>query len=59
MGAQYTTAQAKAAKKYLEGFEEIKLRIPNGKKDEYKRQAEAAGKSLNQYIIECIENGRK
>lgn len=59
MGAQYTQAQAKAAKKYLEGFEEIKLRIPNGKKTEYKRMAEAEGKSLNQFIIDCIEKGRK
>jgi len=59
MGAQYTQAQAKAAKKYLEGFEEIKLRIPNGKKAEYKQMAEAEGKSLNQFIIDCIEKGRK
>lgn len=55
MGAKYTQAQAEAARKYLDKLEEIKLRVPQGKKEEYKRRAEAAGKSLNQYIIDCIE----
>lgn len=55
MGAKYTQAQANAARKYLDKLEEIKLRVPPGKKEEYKRRAEAAGKSLNQYIIDCIE----
>ena len=59
MGAQYTQAQAKAAKKYIEGLDEIKLRVPNGKKAEYKQRAEAEGKSLNQFIIDCIEKGQK
>ena len=55
MGAKYTQAQAEAARKYLDKLEEIKLRVPQEKKEEYKRRAEAAGKSLNQYIIDCIE----
>ena len=55
MGAQYTEAQAKASKKYLERLEEFKLRLPQGKKAEYKQRAKAEGKSLNQYIIDCIE----
>lgn len=57
--------QLKYARTYLKKFDEIKLRIPKGKKDEYKTRADAVGKSLNQYIIDCIEaegekmNGKK
>lgn len=43
------------AKKYLSTLDEIRIRIPKGKKDEYKSAAEASGKSLNQFIIDCIE----
>jgi len=57
MGAKYTEAQAKAAKKHLANLEEIKVRVPKGKKEEYKVKAKADGKSLNQYIIDCIERG--
>lgn len=56
MGAKYTQAQAAASKKHLAKLEEIKIRVPKGKKEEYKQKAEAAGKSLNQYIIDCIES---
>lgn len=45
----------KANKKYLAKFDEIRIRVPNGKKEEYRQRAEAAGKSLNQYIVDCIE----
>lgn len=55
MGAVYTEAQARAAKKHLEKFDNIRIRVEKGKKDEYKMMAEAAGKSLNQFIIDAIE----
>lgn len=42
-------------KRYLAKLDEIRIRIPQGKKDEYKRMAEEAGKSLNQFIIDKIE----
>lgn len=42
-------------KKYLASLDEIRIRVPKGKKDEYKAQADAEGKSLNQFIIDCIE----
>ena len=45
----------KANAAYLAKFDEIKVRVPNGKKEEYRQRAEAAGKSLNQYIVDCIE----
>lgn len=51
-------AATKAKNKYnAENYERISLSVPMGKKDEYKKAAEAAGKSLNQFIIECIEKG--
>lgn len=51
----YTPKQAGYARTYLEKLDEIKIRVPQGKKAEYKKRAETAGKSLNQYIIDCIE----
>lgn len=42
-------------KKYLATLDEIRIRVPKGKKEEYKDLAEKAGKSLNQFIIDCIE----
>ena len=58
MGAKYTEAQAAASRRHLEKFDEIRIRVPKGKREEYKQQAEAEGKSLNQYIIDCIEKRR-
>lgn len=55
---KYSKAQNKATQKYIKNhYDEIKIRVPKGKKEEYKAKAEAAGKSLNQYIIDCIEKG--
>ena len=54
----YSEAQIRAYEKYENKFDSIKLRVPAGKKEEYKQAANAEGKSLNQYIIDCIE-GRK
>lgn len=45
-------------KKYLATLDEIRIRVPKGKKEEYKERAERAGKSLNQFIIDCIEKGQ-
>ena len=55
MGATYTKAQAKASAEYLKKLDEIRIRVPKGKKDEYKKNAEAEGKTLNQFIIDKIE----
>jgi len=49
-------ATTKAKNKYNEAnYDRIALVVPKGKKEEYKKLAEAAGKSLNQFIIERIE----
>lgn len=45
-------------KRYLATLDEIRIRIPKGKKEEYKKMAEADGKSLNRFIIDCIEKGQ-
>lgn len=52
---RYTAAQKKSAEKYLEEkLEEIKFRVPKGQKAVIKSYAEAQGKSVNQFIIDCI-----
>lgn len=50
-----TKAQTRASTKYLQKFDEIRIRIPKGKREEYKKAAELAGKSMNQFVIDCIE----
>ena len=54
--SRYTPAQAKAAKKYLaKTFDDIKLRVPKGKREYYKAVAEKSGESLNQLIIRALD----
>ena len=49
-------SSTKAKNKYNSAhYERIALSVPLGKKEEYRKKAEAQGKSLNQYIIDCIE----
>ena len=49
-------ASTRAKNKYnTENYERIALTVPKGKKAEYQKQAEACGKSLNQFIIDRIE----
>lgn len=56
VGATYNEAQKRASIKYLsEKTDDIRVRVPKGKKDEYKAQAEARGLSLNAYIIKLID----
>lgn len=44
------------AKKYLNSLDEIRIRVPKGKKEEYKKAAAAAGyESLNKFIESAIE----
>lgn len=51
-----TDARRRATAKYLrETVEEFKIRVPKGKKAEYKLHAEEQGESLNQFVIRAIE----
>ena len=47
-------AQRKAAAKYLEKLDEIRIRMPKGRKDEIKAHAETQGQSVNSFIIAAI-----
>ena len=38
-----------------EKYDRINLTVPKGRKEEIKRKAEAAGKSVNEYINDLIE----
>lgn len=54
--AKYTEKQNKWTQDYVKrAYDDIKVRVPKGKREEYRTQAEAKGKSLNQYIIDLIE----
>ena len=48
-------AQKKASVKYLEKLDEVRIRMPKGKKDDVKAAAVAVGESMNQYIINAVE----
>lgn len=50
------TASTKAKNKYnAENYERISLSVPKGYKDRYKKAAAKQGKSLNKFIVDCIE----
>lgn len=48
-------AQKKASIKYLEKLDEIRIRMPKGKKDDIKAAASTTGESMNQYIVSAID----
>lgn len=52
----YSEAQKRATMKYMkENLEDIKIRVPKGKRAEYKAFAEKRGKSLSRLIVDLIE----
>lgn len=52
----YSEAQKRATAKYMkENLDEIKLRVPKGRKDEIKAHAEQRGESLNGFISRAID----
>jgi uncharacterized protein (DUF1778 family) len=50
--SRYTPAQAASAKKYLANLAEIKIRMQPEQREEIKRRAAEAGKSVNQYLLD-------
>ena len=48
-------AQKKASIKYLEKLDEVRIRMPKGEKNNIKEAASAAGESMNQYIINAVD----
>lgn len=57
---RYTEAQNRATQKYVKAnYDDIKVRVPKGKREEYKAHAETQGKSLNQLVIELLDKSIK
>ncbi len=51
-----TDAMRKAIKKYQsEKVEDVRIRVPKGRKEEIKRHAESMGESMNQFVIRSID----
>ncbi len=48
-------SQRKATNKYLEKYDDIKIRVPKGKREIFKEYAASKGTSLNSLIVELIE----
>lgn len=48
-------SQKKALKKYIEGFDEFKVRLPRGYKDTIKKHAEKHGESMNAFFKRAID----
>ena len=49
-----SAAQRKATDKYLEKFDEMRVRGPSGRKAEIKAHADSRGESLNGFIIRAM-----
>lgn len=50
-----TAAAYKANEKYFAKLDDIKIRVPKGDREKYKKHAEKRGKSLNALVIELLE----
>lgn len=48
-------AQRKATDRYLEKFDEMRIRVPRGRKAEIKDHAGLHGESLNSFIVRAID----
>jgi predicted HicB family RNase H-like nuclease len=54
--SRYTESQKRAAEKYLsEKVEDIKIRVPKGKKEVIRSHATGQGESMNQFIVRAID----
>ena len=52
----YSEAQKKATMNYIkENLDDIKIRVPKGKREVYKEYAKSQGTSLTQLIISLLE----
>jgi hypothetical protein len=60
MGAKYTEAQNRATQKYLKNnYDQLSVRIPKGKRNEYKNHATSRGISLAQLIADLVDEDIK
>lgn len=53
--ARYSQSQNKSTQKYIKNnYDEIKIRVPKGMREQYKALAESQGKSLNQLVVDLL-----
>lgn len=50
-----SAAQRKATEKYLEKFDEIRIRLPKGQKAVIQGYCESCGKSMNEFVKSAID----
>ena len=50
-----TKAHLEGNKKYLQTLDEIKVRVPKGRKAELQAHAEGQGESLNGFIVRAVD----
>ena len=53
--APISEARRRANDKYLENQDEIKVRVPKGRKAELQAHAESRGESLNGFIVRAVD----
>ncbi len=53
--APISEARKRANDKYLENQDEIKVRVPKGRKAELQAHAESRGESLNGFIVRAVD----
>ncbi len=51
-----TKAHIEGNKRYLEKLDEIKIRVPKGRKAEIQAHAEQQGESVNTFIKRAVDN---
>lgn len=55
--SKYTEKSKEYTMNYMkEKLDEIKFRVPKGKKDYYKAAAENAGQSLSQFVVSSMDD---
>ena len=55
--ANYNKKQVQWSQEYnKKAYDDIKVRVPKGKRDIYKALAESKGKSLNAFIVDYLES---
>ena len=50
-----TKAHLEGNKKYLQTLDEIKVRVPKGRKAELQAHAEEQGESLNGFVVRAVD----
>lgn len=59
MGAKYTEGQKNATARYMADRTMMRIVVTKTTAERYKQEAKNRGKSLNQFVIDCIEEALK